>query len=57
MLELASKADLINAVELFLGISLRYFSKFIEVTPSGPTIVGITFDFVFHSFYISILRS
>ena len=57
MLDLPSRADLINAVELcFTGISLRCFSKFIGVAPSDSTMIGITFALVFHCFCIYILR-
>ena len=58
MLEIPSRADLINAGELcFPGISLRCFSKFIEFPPSDPTMIGITFAVVIHSFCISNQRS
>ena len=58
MLELLSRADLVNDVELcFPGISLRCFSKVVDVAPGDPTMIGITFAFAFYSFCISILRS
>ena len=42
MLKHLSRADLINAVELcYPGIPLRCFSKFIEDTPSDPTIIDL----------------
>ena len=56
MVELPSRADLIIAVELrFPGISIC-FSKIIEFEPSYPTMIGITFVFVFHNYCVSILR-
>ena len=58
MLELASRADLINAAELFFpGISQRKLSKFVLVSPSDPTMIGIIFAFALHGFCTFILRS
>ena len=40
------EVTLINAADLgFSGISQRCFSKFIEVAPSEPTMIGVTFAF------------
>ena len=57
MLELPSRDSLINAGEqCCTGISLRCFSKYVDVAPSDHSTTGITVAFVFNSYCISFLK-